>query len=49
MRHARLAASAVLILLAVSLCSCNTVRGFGEDLSHLGDKIAGKAREKTGD
>jgi predicted small secreted protein len=49
MSLARFAASAVLLLFAMGLCSCNTMKGFGEDLSHLGDKIAGKAREKTGD
>jgi predicted small secreted protein len=30
----------------IALSSCRTMEGFGEDLSHLGNKISGKAREK---
>ena len=37
-----------IILMACSLLliGCNTVEGFGEDLSKLGDKIDSKAEEK---
>lgn len=37
-----------IILMASSflLAGCNTVEGFGEDLSKLGDKIDSKAEEK---
>ncbi len=40
----------VLIMLAVAglltLAGCNTMEGFGKDLSKLGDKIEKKADEK---
>jgi entericidin A len=42
--------SRVLLLLAVlgflGLPGCNTMEGFGKDLSKLGDKIEKKAEEK---
>ncbi|HEY0522691.1 MAG TPA: entericidin A/B family lipoprotein [Stellaceae bacterium] len=40
------AIGAVLVAACVALSSCRTMEGFGEDLSHLGAKISGKAREK---
>lgn len=33
------------LFLAGSLCSCQTARGFGEDLSTLGDRISSDAQE----
>lgn len=33
---------------AVALAGCNTVEGFGQDMSKLGDKIENKADEKKG-
>ena len=36
----------VLLLLSVSLMGCNTMEGFGKDLSKLGGKIENKAEEK---
>jgi len=32
----------LLIALLGLLAGCNTVHGFGEDVTHLGDKIQGK-------
>jgi predicted small secreted protein len=43
-----IAIGAVLIAACVALSSCRTMEGLGEDLSHLGAKISGKAREKSG-
>lgn len=39
----------VTLLMAASfaLPACNTVEGFGKDLSTLGDKITGKAEKHT--
>ena len=36
----------VMIAGSFLLAGCNTVEGFGEDLSKLGDKIDSKAEEK---
>jgi predicted small secreted protein len=38
--------SLLLLVLLVALSACRTMEGFGEDLSHLGDKISSKARQK---
>jgi predicted small secreted protein len=46
---ARLAMAALLLLAASSLVACRTMAGLGDDVSHLGQKISAKAREKTGD
>ncbi len=45
-----MAKSAVLALLfaaGLGLAACNTMHGFGEDLSHVGDKISAKAGSHT--
>ena len=38
-----------IIVLAISFTTsaCNTMKGFGEDLSKLGDKITGSAEKHT--
>jgi len=40
---------AILLLLAITLAvsACNTMKGFGQDLSNLGDSITGKAEKHT--
>lgn len=38
---------AVLLTAGLVLSACNTAKGFGEDLSTLGDKITGKAEKHT--
>ena len=35
------------LLLLGSLCSCQTTRGFGDDLSALGNRISDKASEHS--
>ena len=42
----KLASWIVLMMLGLSLVGCNTVEGFGKDLSKLGGKIEQKAEEK---
>lgn len=46
MRHV-LNVVGILLVLAMATSGCNTVKGFGEDLSTLGDKIIGKAEKHT--
>jgi entericidin A len=36
--------TAALIAVALLLAGCNTVRGFGQDLQKVGDKIEEKAK-----
>lgn len=37
----------LLLIAAVLVCaSCRTMEGLGEDVSHVGNKISSKAREK---
>ena len=38
---------AVLLTAGFALPACNTVEGFGKDLSKLGDKITDKAEKHT--
>lgn len=38
---------AVLIAAGIAVSGCNTVEGFGKDLSTLGKKISGKAEKHT--
>jgi predicted small secreted protein len=45
----RWAAIAALTLASFTFSACRTMEGLGEDLSVLGNKISGKAREKAGD
>jgi predicted small secreted protein len=39
------------LILALAMCltasACNTMKGFGQDLSNLGDSITGKAEKHT--
>lgn len=37
----------ILLMAGMALSACNTVEGFGKDLSKLGDKIADKADKHT--
>jgi predicted small secreted protein len=37
-------ATAAVIAVALLLAGCNTVRGFGQDLQKVGDKIEEKAK-----
>ena len=32
----------VLVVLSIALAGCNTIRGFGKDLEHLGKGIQGE-------
>jgi predicted small secreted protein len=36
----------LLILLALALSGCNTIKGFGEDLQKAGEKIEDAAKRK---
>lgn len=49
MRSKSVPAILVALLLASSfaLSACNTAKGFGQDLSTLGNKISGKAERHT--
>jgi len=38
-------ATAALLAFALVLAGCNTVRGFGQDVQKVGDKIEEKARK----
>ena len=38
--------ASLLILLALSLAGCNTIKGFGEDLQKAGEKIEDAAKRK---
>ncbi len=42
----KLASWMVVLLLGAFLAGCNTMEGFGKDLSKLGGKIENKAEEK---
>jgi predicted small secreted protein len=42
----RAAVAAALLIAQLAVSGCNTMKGLGEDLSILGDKITGKAEEK---
>jgi predicted small secreted protein len=37
----------LVLAMASAASGCNTMKGFGEDLSTLGDKITGKAEKHT--
>ena len=37
----------LLLASSFALSACNTARGFGQDLSTLGNKISGKAEKHT--
>jgi predicted small secreted protein len=49
MSRTRLISPVLLILLALTIGSCRTFEGLGEDLSTLGGKISNKARDKAQD
>ena len=42
----KLASWIFLVLFGVGLAGCNTMEGFGKDMSKLGNKIENKADEK---
>lgn len=48
MRRALSGVTVILILAAaLAVSACNTMKGFGQDLSNLGDSITGKAEKHT--
>ena len=43
-RFASLAVVLTSLIASLSLTGCNTVRGFGQDVEKVGDKISGAAK-----